>query len=100
MIHFTCDGCGRSIDPDEEVRFVVRIECYASLDNDEPRDDDADHLEEIEDILERIEGIDDPAVGEEVYQQARYDLCDGCRQRFLKNPLGRGVAASVKFSNN
>ncbi|TWT86753.1 hypothetical protein Mal64_35830 [Pseudobythopirellula maris] len=101
MIHFTCDGCGRSIDPDCEVRFVVRMECYASLDVDEPTDDEeVDHLQEIEEILERLDGVDNPEVGEEVYQQARYDLCGECRRRFLQNPLGRSVATNLKFSNN
>lgn len=99
MIHFTCDCCKRLIDLDHEVRYVVRLEVFAAADaGDLTVDDDRDYLEEIEDMLTR----DDPAdaVAEEVYQQARFDLCADCRERFVNNPLGRIAAVELGFSNN
>ena len=56
MMHFSCDGCGRRLDPEYDVRYVIRMEVYASLDpNDGEFDDDRDHLQEIQDILEQLE---------------------------------------------
>lgn len=99
MIHFTCDGCGRSISQTDETRYVVRMEVYAAVDDESPAcPDDADHLEEIEDLLERIDELD-ANEEETLYKQVRYDLCCGCRERFLSNPLGRGVAR-MGYSDN
>ena len=100
MIHFTCDYCHRSIDPEHELRYVVRMEVYAALGTaDSDCESDRDHLEEIEDILSRLEDESDPQLGDDVYQHARYDLCSECRKKFLRNPLGRR-AAEFDFSNN
>jgi hypothetical protein len=30
----------------------------------------------------------------------RFDLCDACRQRFVKNPLGVKPGKQLDFSNN
>jgi hypothetical protein len=30
----------------------------------------------------------------------RFDLCDACRQRFVKNPLGIKTGKQLDFSNN
>lgn len=100
MIHFTCDSCHRSIDPEHELRYVVRMEVYAALDGtDTDSEGDRDHLEEIEDILARLADEQDAEIGEDVYRQARYDLCSECHQKFLRNPLGRR-SQEFEFSNN
>ena len=39
-------------------------------------------------------------IGDDVYQQLRFDLCPECRKRFLKNPLGRKHAEQFDFSKN
>jgi hypothetical protein len=76
------------------------MEVYAALDaSDSDGESDRDHLEEIEDILARLEDESDPEISEDVYRHARYDLCSECRQKFLRNPLGRR-AAEFDFSNN
>ena len=60
MIHYTCDCCKRSIDPERELRYVVRVEVYAAIDNvDDDGDDERDHLQEIQDILERLDDAED-----------------------------------------
>ncbi len=101
MIHFTCDLCGREMDAENELRFVVKMEVYAALDvSDEEIDGDRDHLQELHEILERSEIADDPQITEEVYQQLRFDLCPECRKRFAKNPLGRMHAEQFDFSQN
>jgi hypothetical protein len=79
------------------------MEIFAAYDAEAAHDeDDRDHLEEIQDILERMEDADDEQIGEEVFQQLRFDLCPDCRRKFLKNPLGRegAIAKVVGFSKN
>jgi hypothetical protein len=101
MIHFTCDCCHRVIDSELEVRYVVRMEVYASLDDTAVREEERDHLAEIEDILESMDDLEDDQIGDDVYSQVRYDLCSDCRRKFVKNPLGRmGATAKVDFSKN
>jgi hypothetical protein len=102
MIHYSCDCCHRSINLENELRYVARIEVYAATEStagDEDADD-RDNLEEIQDILQRMEDSASENIGDEVYQQLRFDLCSECRQRFLKNPLARELAKQFDFSPN
>ena len=99
MIHFTCDCCGRSINQTSETRYVVRMEVYAAMDDEAGHAaEEADHLEEIEDLLERMDDVD-AELDDALYRQVRYDLCPDCRERFLRNPLGR-VVARTSYSDN
>lgn len=103
MIHFSCDRCKRVIDPEQELRYIVRMEIEAVMDpvnEDEPRDD-RDHLLEIDEILERVDASECEAISDEVYQKRRFDLCPQCHRKFAGNPLGREKkTASFGFSHN
>jgi hypothetical protein len=102
MIHYSCDLCKRPLDPDDDIRYVVRIEVSATFDPtaSQEADDDRDHLLEIQEILERLDDAEDEQIGDEVCQQLRFDLCPECRRRFLKNPLGREMKKQFDFSQN
>lgn len=101
MIHFSCDRCKREIDPDTELRYVVRLEVQAMMEPCESEvADDRDHLVEIQDILERLDDELDDNVGEDVYQRRRFDLCPSCYRKYIKNPLGREVVPQLNFSKN
>lgn len=102
MIHFTCDCCKRNIDADDEFRYVVRIEVFAAIEppGELQAEDERDHLEEIDELLERIDEVDCEELRDNVYQQVRYDLCIECREAFLQNPLGRAAAVNLDFSEN
>ena len=100
MIRFSCDMCKREIDPEEDLRYVAKIELYAAFDPLVLEEDDRDHLQDIQDILERADDADSEQIGDEVYQQLRFDLCPECRKRFLKNPFGRESATMLHFSEN
>ena len=101
MIHYTCDCCKRPIDSQSNLRYIVRLEVYPSLDpTEEEPSEDRDHLLELQDILEHLEDTEDSQVCEELYHLAQYDLCDDCRQRYIKNPLGRPEAHHLDFSPN
>lgn len=118
MIHYICDRCKRTIDTDEETRFVVHIEIQSAA--DEPlveMDDDIDHLTELHQLLGGLEGshpagdhLDDDLMGLhhpddmdaecESSHRGRYDLCPECHHQFLQNPLGRDAMFALGFSNN
>jgi hypothetical protein len=101
MIHYSCDCCKRPLDP-EDLRYVVKMEVYAAFDPcamDEA-EDDRDHLQEIQEILQRSEDANDPQIGNDVYEQLRFDLCTECRKKFIKNPLGRELSKQFDFSKN
>ena len=102
MIRYSCDVCKRDLDPQEDLRYVVKMEVYAAFDPTaaDEEDDDRDHLQEIQGILERLEQTENDQIGEEVYQQMRFDLCPECRRKFIKNPLGREPARVFGFSEN
>jgi hypothetical protein len=101
MIHYTCDMCKRELDPNEDLRYVVKMEVYAAMDPlADEADDDRDHMEEIQEIIARIEDDNDPNIGDDVYQQVRFDLCPECRRKFLKDPLGLEPAKAFQFSTN
>jgi len=101
MIRYTCDLCKRDIDPEDDVRYVVKMEITAAFDPlDEADDDDRDHLEEIQDILEQLQERDPEQVAAETHTVLRFDLCAECRKKFMKNPLGREKAKVFDFSEN
>ena len=101
MIHYTCDGCKRRIDATDELRYIVRLEVYAALDPlEDEADDDRDHLQEIQEVLERLDDPREEDVCDEVYHQERFDLCRDCRQRFVQNPLGRPAPTQLDFRQN
>jgi len=102
MIRYSCDLCKRELDLEEDLRYVIKIEVYAAFDPTATSEDenDRDHLQEIQDILECLEDADDNQIGDDVYQQLRFDLCPECRKKFLQNPLGRETAKAFGFSSN
>lgn len=102
MIHHSCDRCKRVIDPDSELRYLVRLEIEAVAENADAAsaDEDRDHLLEIDEVLDRAADAEDPNIAPEVYQRRRYDLCPECARRFIANPLGREQVAKMGFSSN
>ena len=100
MIHFSCDRCHRTIDPQTDVRYIVRIEIQASVDSADVEMDDRDHLLEIEDILERLEDAECEDISEDVYQRRKFDLCTGCYREYKNNPLAMDAQVLFDFSEN
>lgn len=102
MIHHSCDLCKRPLDPEDDVRYVVKMQVYAAFDPltlSEP-EEDCDHLQDLDEIIEQMEDLSNEAIGDDVCQQFRFDLCPECRKKFLANPLGRKAAEKFNFSKN
>ena len=105
MLHYSCDICKRPITAGTDVRHVVKIEVFPAVDDAScggapvVGHHDADHLDEMQELLERLDD-DDLAGIEEDTRSLRFDLCDACRQRFVKNPLGLKSGKQFNFSQN
>ena len=104
MLHYSCDLCKRMIDPHTDVRHVVKIEVFAAIEDQGGCSEadviaaDADHLEEVEALLERIEEEECDELDDA--RSMRFDLCDQCRRRFVRNPLGVSSGKKLDFSQN
>lgn len=110
MLHYSCDLCKRPIDASTDVRHVVKIEVFQAVEDagetgcceGSSRADEADHLEEMQDLLATIDerDLEDDGIFDEGTRSLRFDLCDACRQRFLRNPLGIKPGKQLDFSQN
>ena len=108
MLHYSCDLCKRPIDTHTDVHHVVKIEVFPAVEDPaqhscceaESAADEADHLEEMQELLERLDDDELPGCFNDGVSSMRFDLCDACRQRFVKNPLGLKSGKQHDFSNN
>jgi hypothetical protein len=80
------------------------MEVFAAFDPDacDELADDRDHLQEIQELLQRTE-LDPQSeldVNHEIYEQMKFDLCPECRKKFLRNPVGRDLTKQLDFSKN
>jgi hypothetical protein len=102
MIHFTCDMCGKPLLTDEDVRYVVKIEVYAAYDPMEVTEDelDEDHLNDMNELVEQMEGSETEELEDQVYKSFRFDLCPTCQQRYLRDPLFGRRHLRLDFHDN
>jgi len=101
MLHFTCDRCQRQLDPKDDLRYVVRIESYASLGDAgfHEEEDGRDHLGEIQEVLEKLD--DECEISsEDLHHRQRFDLCADCHTMFMQDPVGSETRLSIDFSPN
>lgn len=105
MQHFSCDSCGKTISPEVEDRYVVRIDAYPAepgLPDLTAADLDRDSVEAMADLLEELEGNDASAATSVAPARTtfEYDLCPACLRRFVADPLGRDQRRKLRFSPN
>ena len=100
MLRVTCDCCGKEVSSGEN-HHVVKVEVFVANDPAplSEADLDKDHMEAIAEML-REDKDSDPSPVEPRTRQFRYDLCDGCRRRYVRDPLGREAAPKFLFSAN
>ncbi len=100
MIRYSCDLCKREMASDD-LRYVVRVEVSQAFEPAvEEAEDERDYLQEVHDMLEAVDDVDELDGADDIYRQMRFDLCPSCHKKFLRNPLGRNVAAPFDFSKN
>ena len=105
MIHYNCDMCGNSLVPEEDDRYVVKIEIYAACDSMEVDDDDLindfeEDDEEEEEEEEEVDNIDPEEMDGVEYKTFRYDLCSKCHSRYMQDPLSINSIRRGRFSEN
>lgn len=96
MIHYTCDGCGKILDSDHDIRYKVKIETYIANDMEEEFDN--------ENVMEDSFCFDDENIDEELddieYKTFQYDLCLSCYKNYLQNPISHKNIPNKRFSEN
>ena len=99
MLHFSCDLCGRQLG---DRRYVVKLEVFPTFDPEDIDESDLelDHLQAISEQLEECELTGDDQLEDLSTQRRRYDLCPRCREKFLRDPLGRDTFRRLNFSEN
>ncbi|MDP6094256.1 MAG: hypothetical protein QF537_20140 [SAR324 cluster bacterium] len=106
MIHYNCDMCGKSLVPEEDDRYVVKIEIYAACDSMEVDDDEGliddfeEEDEEDEVDEEEVDNIDPEEMNGVEYKTFRYDLCSKCHSRYMQDPLSINSIRRGRFSEN
>lgn len=97
-MHYSCDLCGKDLLTGSDSRYVVKMEVFAAHDPIEltEEDLDADHLDEISQLLSEENPDAEPAP---TFTKLNYDLCPSCHKKFLGDPLGR-EAQKFDFSEN
>ena len=103
MIRYNCDMCGRSLVPEEDDRYVVKIEVYAACDSIDGDDEEMITDFEEEDVEEgddEIDNLDSDEIDSLEYKTFRYDLCCKCHSRYLQDPLSIKSIRRGRFSEN
>jgi hypothetical protein len=87
--YYLCDMCGIRIET-TELRYVLKMNIFAAYDTIkiEASDLERNYEEEIQKLIEKMEGMNPKELEEDVFKQYTFDLCRNCQQKFLKNPLG------------
>ena len=100
MRHFTCDLCSRPVGKSEH--FVATIEVRPTFNPDEitEADLDSDHLQEMAELIREIEETGVQPEDESEPRSFTFDLCQDCRTRLVRDPLGRELPRRLNFSQN
>jgi hypothetical protein len=89
-----CDSCGEYL-PEGSAKYTVHIQAVADFDGIIYTEDSPGQEEELTDsIYASVEEM-----GEEVFQEAAFILCDSCKRKFLQDPFNRGTSF-FKVSKN
>ena len=100
MRHFTCDFCSRPVASSD--RFIVSVEVKPAFNPDELTEEDleTDHLEQVAQLIRQVEETGIQPEDETSTRDFQFDLCQGCRNKFVRDPLGRDFAKRLHFSQN
>jgi hypothetical protein len=100
MVLISCDLCGKEILPELSQYYVVRMEVLAKGQTELTDDDlSSDNLQAVSQLLTALEADGMTYHEAPVRQVLKFDLCAGCRNKFVKDPLNR-ESMSLDFSAN
>jgi len=89
MNHLICDICGQELLQSRGLRYEVCIEVQAAYDPLNLSEDDLsrDLRAEIARVLQQLENVSLAEAQNQVYRRFEFDLCPGCQQKYVRNPL-------------
>ncbi len=89
MIRYECDKCGERLTANDHNRFIVKLEIYAAAGHvDLDTADEGDTSAALDAVLEQLRSADPDEIEDQTYRSFRFDVCDNCRRKLLKQPLG------------
>ena len=104
MIRYNCDMCGRSLAPEEDDRYVVKIEIYAACDSMDADCEDEEFINDFEEDDDEgddeVDNLDPDEIESIEYKTFRYDLCCKCHSKYLQDPLSIKSIRRGRFSEN
>ena len=105
MIRYSCDMCGRSLVPEEDDRYVVKIEVYSACDSMDADCEDEEFISDFEEddddgSDDEMDNLDPDEIESIEYKTFRYDLCCKCHSRYLQDPLSINSIRRGRFSEN
>ncbi len=104
MISYSCDMCGQSLVPEENERYVVKIEVYSACDSLDSDCEDEEFINDFEedegDCDDEMDNLAPDDIENIEYKTFRYDLCCKCHSRYLQDPLSIKSIRRGRFSEN
>lgn len=108
---FSCDVCGKTLNPDRDPRFAWTVAGGPVSEEQEPTVLEGDDLEGDEDavdsmdelLLSREDAADDSGDTTEmlpVCVRRTYDVCGACYTKLVNDPLGIESRKARPFSRN
>lgn len=88
MIRYECDKCGTSLTANDAGRYIVKLEVFAAAGHIELDESSPTDGSELSDLIEELRHADPDEIEDQTYRCFRFDLCDRCRRRLMKKPLG------------
>ncbi len=86
-----CHRCGASLTPGRGDFYVVRIEAFADPTPPDVSGEEFAELDpdaEIRRLIERMEGMSERELMDQVYRRLTLHLCGRCYAEWIENPAG------------
>jgi hypothetical protein len=97
MIHYTCDMCGKALDPESSDRYRVLIDVEKMPPGTTDDDLDSDFDEEFEQFSLDPGREEDE---EEYLKSYKFDLCPECAEIYVRDPLARKLPRRLRHLDN
>lgn len=92
-----CDRCGVEL-KGEVGMYRLEIKLYADLTKSIPLIPPDENEMEIDELLEKLEGLDADFIESDVHQEFSFVLCRRCKEIFAANPLATPLDIPDDFS--
>lgn len=90
-----CAVCGKKLEKGK-LHYILKINTYAAYDTLEITLSDLlkDYDTMMKKLLTSLKKKSKKSLEEEIFRNFKFDLCKTCRNRYIKNPLGKPLRES------